>query len=58
MVVVWEDRGLNLGSWGIDSIASSNVDNVSGLLDWIFTGPVWDWICDKVYLPSHVVKPG
>ena len=43
---------------GVDSIFSSNVDNVSGLLDWISTGPVWDWICVKVYLPSHVHKPG
>ena len=43
---------------GVDSIVSSNVVNVSGLLDWISTGPVWDWICVKVYLLSHVHKPG
>ena len=49
-----------MGGTGLEPgvIASSNVDNVSGLLDWISTGPVWDWICVKVYLPSHVHKPG
>ena len=57
--IVWEDRGLNLGPWDlVDSVASFNVDNVSGLLDWIFTGHIWDWICVKVCLFSHVHKPG
>ena len=39
---MWDDPDLNLGPWGVDFLASFNVNNVSGLLDLISTGPMWD----------------
>ena len=41
-LIVWQDKDLNLGPWGVDFLATFNVNNVSGLLDWISTGPMWD----------------
>ena len=35
--------GFETGSFGdVDVLATFNVNNVSGLLDWISTGPMWD----------------
>ena len=51
---MWEDPDLNLGSWGVDFLVTSNDDNVSGLWDLTATGPVWVCVCENVYLLSHL----